>query len=228
MQVTYLGHFCFLVEVKGFKLLFDPFISGNPLAKNIDIQKIKADYIILSHGHADHCADTLEIYKNNSSATLIAMYEITEWFANLGVKSTHPMNIGGAVSFDFGTIKMVQAVHSSTLPDGKPGGSAAGFLIKTSEGDFYFAGDTALHYDMKLISFWSNTLKFAIMPIGDNFTMGYEDACIAADFVGVDKVIGAHYDSFGYIVVSHEDAKNHFKNNQKELLLLNLEETINL
>jgi L-ascorbate metabolism protein UlaG (beta-lactamase superfamily) len=228
MKVTYYGHFTFLIETQGQKLLFDPYILDNPLNKNFDLSSISVDYIILSHGHGDHCADVMEIYKHNSNATLIAMYEITDWFQKQGVQSVHPMNIGGKKSFDFGTLKMVNAVHSSMLPDGSYGGNPCGFLIQNDEASFYFSGDTALHQDMKLMPLWAPKLDFAIMPIGDNFTMGYEDACIAADFVQTDRIIGAHFDTFGFIEIDKEKAKHHFKENGKELVLIDINHSINI
>lgn len=228
MKITYYGHFTFLIETLGKRLLFDPFVSGNPLNKDFDISSIQADYIVLSHGHGDHCADVMEVHKSNPNATLIAMYEITDWFQKKGFQSVHPMNIGGKRTFDFGTIKMVNAVHSSMMPDGSYGGNPCGFLIQNEEGSFYFSGDTALHQDMKLIPLWASKLDFAILPIGDNFTMGYEDACIAADFVQTKKVIGAHFDTFGYIEIDKEKAKNYFNENGKELILIELNHSINL
>lgn len=228
MKITYYGHFTFLIETLGKKLLFDPFISGNPLNTDLDISSIRADYIILSHGHADHCADTMNIYKSNPNATLIAMYEITDWFQKKGFHSIHPMNIGGKRTFDFGTIKMLNAVHSSMMPDGSYGGNPCGFLIQNEEGSFYFSGDTALHHDMKLIPLWAPKLNFAIMPIGDNFTMGYEDAFLAANFVQTNKIIGAHFDTFGFIEIDKEKAKNHFKEKGKELILIDINHSINI
>ena len=228
MKITYYGHFTFLIETLGKKLLFDPFISGNPLNTDFDISSIRADYIILSHGHGDHCADLMDIYKSNPNATLIAMYEITDWFLKKGFQSIHPMNIGGKRSFDFGTIKMLNAVHSSIMPDGSYGGNPCGFLIQNEEGSFYFSGDTALHHDMKLIPLWAPNLDFAIMPIGDNFTMGYEDASLAANFVQTNKIIGAHFDTFGFIEIDKEKAKDHFKEKGKELILIDINHSINL
>ena len=130
------------------------------------------------------------------------------------------MNHGGKRSFEFGTVKYVNAIHSSMLPDGSYGGAPGGFVVWNNEVSFYFAGDTALTWDMKLIPITCPKLDFAILPIGDNFTMGYEDAVIASDFIQVDKIIACHYDTFGYIKINHDAAIKEFKNAGKELILL--------
>jgi L-ascorbate metabolism protein UlaG (beta-lactamase superfamily) len=226
MKITYYGHSCFGVEIKGKHLLFDPFISPNPLAAHIDIAAIPADYILQSHGHGDHIADTVAIAKR-TGATVVGAFEVTEWLAKQGVEKTHPMNIGGKWIFDFGKVKCVVAVHSSTMPDGTNGGSPMGFVIESDEGNFYFAGDTALTYDMKLIGDYRQ-IDFAFLPIGDNFTMGVDNAIIAADFVKCDKIIGMHYDTFGYIQIDKEEAKRKFARAGNELVLMNIGETIEI
>ena len=226
MKLTFYGHACFSIELEGKTLLFDPFISPNELAKDIDINSIKADYIFISHGHEDHLADVETIAKNNDS-TIVSNFEIISWLGNKGLTKAHPMNHGGSWNFDFGKVKYVNAVHSSTLPDGSSGGNPGGFVVETKEGNFYFAGDTALHMDMKLIPLFT-TLDFAILPIGDNFTMGITDAIMAAQFVEADKVVGVHYDTFGYIKIDKEIAVKKFKSNQIELLLPAIGETIEI
>ncbi|MGB0522043.1 MAG: metal-dependent hydrolase [Flammeovirgaceae bacterium] len=226
MKVTYYGHASFSVEVSGKTLFFDPFISPNELAKGVDISQLKADYVLITHGHGDHVADVETIAKQNDS-TLISNFEIISWFGEKGLEKGHPMNHGGQASFDFGTVKYVNAVHSSTLPDGSPGGHPGGFIVRTSAGNFYFAGDTALTYDMKLIGEYEQ-IDFAILPIGDNFTMGIDDAVIAADFINCDKIIGMHYDTFPYIVINHDEAKKKFHDAGKELILLDIGEGIDL
>lgn len=220
MVLTYYGHSCFGVEIKGVQLLIDPFISGNELASRIDIDAIQADYILLSHGHGDHVADAERIAKK-TGATIISNFEIVSWYEGKGIKG-HPMNHGGKVSFDFGTIKYVQAVHSSVLPDGTPGGNPGGFVIWNDEISFYFAGDTALTLDMQLIPMLCPALDFAILPIGDNFTMGIGDAIVASDFIQCDRVIGAHYDTFGYIKINKEEAVDAFKREDKQLVLMDI------
>ena len=226
MKLTFYGHACFSIELEGKTLLFDPFISPNELAKDIDINSIKADYIFISHGHEDHLADVETIAKNNDS-TIVSNFEIISWLGNKGLTKAHPMNHGGSWNFDFGKVKYVNAVHSSTLPDGSSGGNPGGFVVETKEGNFYFAGDTALHMDMKLIPLFT-TLDFAILPIGDNFTMGITDAIMAAQFVEADKVVGVHYDTFGYIKIDKEIAVKKFKSNQIELHLPAIGETIEI
>lgn len=226
MNLTFYGHSCFSVEIKGKTILFDPFISGNELAKNIDIDKIKADYILISHGHEDHVLDVERIVKN-TGAKIVSNFEIINWFAKKGIENGHPMNHGGKWTFDFGTIKYVNAVHTSSMPDGSYGGNPGGFVIESEEGNFYFAGDTALTMDMKLIGMQFG-IDFCVYPIGDNFTMGYEDAVMAAEFVNCDRVVGVHYDTFGYIEIDKDKAKKEFEANGKDLILPKIGETIRL
>ncbi len=226
MKLTYFGHACFSVEVNGKKLLFDPFITYNELAKDINVNTIEADYILLSHGHADHIADCIAIAKR-TGATVVCSWEIHEWLNKQGVEKTHPMNIGGKWNFDFGTVKCVVAQHSSALPDGTYGGNPLGFIVMSTEGNFYYTGDTALTLDMQLIPLWTK-LQFSIMPIGDNFTMDIADAARAAGFVECTKVVGVHYDTFGYIKIDKTKAIEHFASNSKELLLPDIGETIDL
>ena len=227
MNLTYYGHACFGVNVGGKNLLFDPFIRYNELAKNIDINIVPADYILISHGHEDHVADAIEI-AGRTGATIVSNYEVVSWFQAKGVKKGHPMNHGGKWKFDFGTVKYVSAIHSSALPDGAYGGNPGGFVVETGEGNFYYSGDTALNMDMQLIPMTCGKLNVALLPIGDNFTMGIDDAIIASDFVKCDKIIGVHYDTFGYIKIDHESAIKRFKDKGKELLLLNIGQTIAL
>lgn len=224
VEFTYYGHACFSITVNGKTLLFDPFITPNELAKNIDINTVKADYILISHGHEDHVADALAIAKN-TGAKLISNFEIVNWFANQGISNNHPMNTGGQFSFDFGTVKCTNAIHSSVLPDGTYGGNPMGFIIKTAEKTIYYAGDTALTIDMQLLPQSNGKIDIAILPIGDNFTMGIDDAVLAADFVKCNEVIGVHFDTFGWIKINHAAAMNAFANKGKNLHLLNIGET---
>jgi L-ascorbate metabolism protein UlaG (beta-lactamase superfamily) len=217
MKFTYYGHSCFAIEVSGKKLLFDPFITGNPLAKDkIDINSIEADYILVSHGHGDHVGDLIAIAKR-TGATVIAAYEIVNWLNAQGIDHCHPMNFG-PYNFEFGELRFTPAAHSSALPDGSYGGNPGGFLLRTAEGNCYYSGDTCLTMDMQLIPRYS-TLDFAIMPVGGNFTMNVSDAVMAAEMVQAPKVIGVHFDTFGYIVIDHENAKHAFKAAGKELIL---------
>lgn len=226
MKFSYYGHSCFSANICGKNLLFDPFITGNELAKHIDINTIKADYILLSHGHIDHVADAEAIAKR-TGATIIASYEVASWFAAKGIEKYQPMNTGGSWRFDFGTVKCVHAVHSSTLPDGSNGGNPMGFVIKSDEMNFYYAGDTALTMDMQLIPRFAK-LDVAILPIGDNFTMGIEDAATAAKMIDARRIIGVHYDTFGFIKINHQQATDFFKNQQLELILPGIGDTIEI
>ena len=226
MLITYFGHSCLGVKIGKYTLLFDPFISENKLAAHININEVETDYIFLSHGHFDHVSDTLAI-ANRTNATLIANPEVNSWFKEQGVSLTIPMNIGGKIALPFGTVRMVAAAHSSTMPDGSNGGNAGGFLVHSGEKSFYFAGDTGLTTEMKLISeFWQ--VDFAILPIGDHFTMGIDEAIIAAKFVGVKKVIGVHYDTFPYITIKKDDAIYAFAQAGIELILLPIGGSIQL
>ena len=222
MEITFYGHACFSIKTKGKTILFDPFISPNPKAKSVDVNKLTPDYILISHGHEDHLADVETIAKN-ANATLVSNFEIITWYQKKGITKVHPMNHGGSWSFDFGTVKYTNAIHSSMLPDGSYGGNPGGFLIKNDEISFYYSGDTALTMDMKLIGN-SEKLDFAVLPIGDNFTMGIDDAIIASDFINCNKIIGVHYDTFGYIEIKHKEAIEKFKAKGKELILLNIGE----
>jgi len=226
MELTYYGHSCFLVKINNERILFDPFIRPNELAKGIDIDEIKADYVVISHAHEDHTADAEYILKN-TDAKLISNWEIVTYYQKLGIKNVHPMNIGGQWVFRFGALKMVEAVHSSSFPDGTYGGSAAGFIITTDTANFYYSGDTALHLSMRLIGDFHN-IDFAILPIGDNFTMNISEALIASDYVQTDKIIPVHYDTFPFINVSKQESLVMAKESNKELLFLEIGETISI
>jgi len=223
MKVTYLGHAGLAIEVVGKHLIVDPYISANELAKNIDVSSLKADYILVTHAHQDHILDVETIAKN-TGAKIVSNYEIVTHYGAKGIDG-HPMNHGGSWQFDFGRVTYTNAIHSSSFEDGSYGGQPGGFILETAEGNIYIAGDTALTFDMKTIPLQTK-LNLAVLPIGDNFTMGYESACIAADFVQCKRVLGYHYDTFGYIEIDHQKAINHFKNNDKELILSSIGDSI--
>ncbi|MGB7841746.1 MAG: metal-dependent hydrolase [Salinimicrobium sp.] len=226
MKITHYGHSTFLIEIKGIHLLVDPFITGNEKVKEkVDVDALKADYILLTHAHQDHTLDAERIAKR-TGATIVSNFEITSHYEAKGLE-VHPMNHGGNWSFDFGNLKYVNAIHSSSFPDGSFGGQPGGFVIEGEHKNIYIAGDTAVTMDMKLIPM-STKLDLAILPIGDNFTMGIEDAIIASDFVECDKILGCHYDTFGFIEIDHEEAKRKFYEKGKDLMLLETGESIEL
>lgn len=218
MKVTYYGHACFAVEAAGKHLLFDPFITGNPRARDIRLDRVRADYILISHGHDDHMLDAVELAQR-TGAMVISNFEITEWLTARGVARTHGLNHGGAWTFDFGRVQYVNAIHSSMLPDGSYGGNPGGFVVQTAAGNFYYSGDTALTLDMKLIG-ETVPLRFAALCIGDNFTMGIEDAIRAAGFVKCHEILGVHYDTFPPIEIDRVAASASFRAAGKNLHLL--------
>ncbi|MCB9251531.1 MAG: metal-dependent hydrolase [Flavobacteriales bacterium] len=225
LNVTYYGHSCFLVETGGSKILFDPFISPNELAKEINLDGISCDYIFVSHGHPDHIAD-LEYLGKKLDCTIVSSFEICNWISDKGIKKVHSMNLGGEWDFNFGRVKMVYAAHSNSLPDGTYGGTASGFVFKNTETCFYYAGDTALTNDMNLIPLKFN-LDLAFLPIGNNYTMSAEDAALATDFIKCKKIIGMHYDTFGFIKIDHQKALESFKAKGANLTLMGIGETAN-
>lgn len=224
MQITYYGHSCFQVVVGGKRILFDPFISGNPLAQHISIEEVEADYILISHAHDDHTRDALAIARR-TGAQIVGIWEIYSWALRNGIDHAHPMNIGGSWTFDFGTVKMTAAVHSSSFADGSYGGSPAGFYIETPEGNLYYAGDTALFNGMKMLGKYHN-VDLAFLPIGNNFTMGVDDALIASRFIKCDQIIGMHFDTFGFITIDHAQAIEKFKERDRSLRLMEIGQTI--
>jgi L-ascorbate metabolism protein UlaG (beta-lactamase superfamily) len=220
MKVTYYGHSCFGLESSGIHVLFDPFISGNELASQVDLASIPADYILASHGHADHIGDLVTI-GSRTGATVVGVWEIHEWASRHGLK-THPMNTGGSWTFDFGTLRLVGAIHSSSFPDGTYAGNPVGLVLQLNEGKtIYYAGDTALHMDMQLIA-KRNAIDLAFLPIGGNFTMDVQDAVIAAEFIQCNRIIGMHYDTFGYIKIDHSAAQDLFRKAGRELILMDI------
>ena len=225
MKITFLGHASLQIEIGNTVLLVDPFISGNPKASHIDVNSLKADFILITHAHQDHILE-VEAVAKRTGATVVSNFEIVSHFDKLGING-HPMNHGGSWAFDFGRVKYVNAIHTSSFPDGTYGGQPGGFVIEGEHKNIYIAGDTALTYDMKLIPLQTK-LDLAILPIGDNFTMGIEDAIIAADFVECDKILGYHFDTFGYIEINHDAAKRKFFENDKDLMLIDIGTSIEL
>lgn len=226
MQLSFYGHACFSVEINGKKLLFDPFIRPNPEAASVDIDSIQADYILLSHGHADHVADAVYLAQK-TGATVVANWEVHEWLQKQGIESTHPMNTGGKWNFGAFAVKCVTAQHSSGLPDGSYGGNPLGFIVTAPEGSFYYAGDTALTLDMQLIPKWAK-LNFAVLPIGDNFTMDVADAIDCAEMIRCNTIVGVHYNTFGFIKIDTAAAQSAFAQAGKQLLLPAIGTTITI
>ncbi|MCS7352386.1 metal-dependent hydrolase [Thermoflexus sp.] len=195
VRVTWYGHAAFLIESDGKRILIDPFLSGNPVAP-LKAEEVEADVILITHGHADHVGDAVDIARR-TGALVISNYEIVSWFQNKGIQNTHPLHIGGGRDFDFGRVKLTPAFHGSILPDGSYGGNPAGVLLYLGKHRIYHAGDTGLFGDMKLIG--AEKLDLAMLPIGDNFTMGPADALQAARLLKPKVVIPMHYNTWDLI-----------------------------
>ncbi len=197
-KVTWLGHAAFSLAIDGVNVLVDPFLEGNPKA-SVTVDDVEADYIVVTHGHSDHVGDTVAIAKR-TGATALSNVEIANWLGKQGVENTQGLNTGGRGVFDFGTLELTIAFHSSSLPDGSYGGMPNGIVITSKEGkSFYFAGDTSLFGDMSLIG--SKSLDLAALPIGGWFTMGPEDGLKAVELLRPKAVLPLHYDTFPVIEV---------------------------
>ncbi len=195
VKIRFLGHAAFALEAVGKHILIDPFLNGNPVAP-ITPEEVEADYILVTHGHDDHIGDTVEIAKR-TGAVVVSNAEICRWLGEKGVV-TQPQHLGGGHAYPFGYLKMTYALHGSPLPDGSYGGNPGGFLLRTPEGlGLYFAGDTGLFGDMRLIG--EEGLDFAALPIGDNYTMGPDDALRAVKLLQPRLVMPMHYDTFEVI-----------------------------
>ncbi|MFZ0391836.1 MAG: metal-dependent hydrolase [Calditrichia bacterium] len=197
-ELTYLGHSAVYLKGEKGRLIIDPFLSDNPIAETRP-EDIKVDFVLLTHGHGDHLGDALQIAKAND-APIVAPFELANYCADKGAE-VHPMHIGGAHDFPFGRVKLTIAHHGSAAPDGTYTGNPCGFLITMDGKLFYHPGDTGLFYDMKLIG-EMNEIDLALLPIGDNFTMGIEDAVKAAEFLHPKEVIPIHYKTFEVIDVN--------------------------
>lgn len=217
-SIQFLWHASLLIHFWGKKLLVDPFISPNPLTKwIIDVWDITCDYILITHAHGDHIAD-VEFFAEKNGATIISNFEIGNYYEKKWCK-VHKMNHGGKYNFDFWIVKYVNAIHTSIFPDGTYWGNPGGFVIYNNEKSLYIAWDTALTYDMKLIPMTCPKLDIAVLPIGDNFTMWYEDACIASDFVECQKILWYHYDTFPPITINAQEVQKYFSEKWKKLFL---------
>jgi L-ascorbate metabolism protein UlaG (beta-lactamase superfamily) len=193
--VTFLGHGTFLVETHGTHLLIDPFLTGNPAASTT-ADLVPADVIILSHGHGDHVGDTIDV-ANRTGALVVANHEIVEWLTRQGLGNTHAQHIGGQHEFEWGSLKLTIAHHGSMLPDGSDGGNPCGLLLTLDDSTIYHAADTGLFLDMTLIG--EVGIDLAILPIGDNFTMGPDDALKAVKMIKPKQVIPDHYNTWPLI-----------------------------
>ncbi|MEJ2708703.1 MAG: metal-dependent hydrolase [Anaerolineales bacterium] len=195
VKVTWHGHAALTLDVDGTILLVDPYLSENPAAET-GPENVKADYILISHGHGDHVGDAVEIAKR-TGAMVISNFEIATWMGDKGLE-VHPQHLGGGFEYPFGYLKLTLALHGSGLPDGSYGGNPAGFLLTTKDGKkIYLACDTGLFGDMRLIG--EEGIDLAVLPIGDNFTMGPKDALRAVEFIQPKHVIPVHYNTWDLI-----------------------------
>lgn len=210
LNYTYFGHSCFLLDDGKYKVLTDPFLTENPLAA-AKPEDIECDYILVSHGHFDHLGQAEEIAKR-TGAQVLAIPEILGTMTGV---NGHGMNVGGTVKLPFGSVKMVPAIHSCMVA----GGIAAGFVVEIGGQVVYFAGDTALFSDMKLIGELCG-VTVAVLPIGDNFTMGIKEATLAAEFVGAGKVIPIHYNTWPLIAADAEDFKKQVESKGKATVIV--------
>ncbi len=226
IKVTFIGHSCFALDNGKQKILIDPYITGNPVAKSTKDQK-KADFILVTHGHGDHLGDAISLAKENN-AMIISNYELCTYCQSEGVEKIHPMHIGGGHDFPFGSVKLTIAHHGSTLGDKlQYGGNPVGFIIRTDGKVLYHAGDTGLFLDMKLIG-ELDKIDLAMLPIGDNFTMNISDAIKAVEFLKPKKAIPMHYNTFDLIACDPKDFTDGIKPLGAEGVILNFGESYEL
>jgi L-ascorbate metabolism protein UlaG (beta-lactamase superfamily) len=223
-KITFHGHSFVELNINNSVIYIDPFIEGNPLC-DIKSADAKCDYIILTHGHADHFGDTLKIAKGKN-VTVIATAELSYYLEARDIK-THAMNLGGAFNFPFGRVKLTLAHHSSSTPEGAYAGEPAGVIIHSGEKTYFHAGDTALFYDMKLIG-ETNKIDYAFLPVGDNFTMGIDDAVKAAGFLNAEYIIPVHYNTFDIIKADANEFKRKIESVGKKCIVMNAGDEIKI
>ena len=198
ISITWHGHATFSLNINGTQIVVDPFFAGNNPSAQTGVDAVSADFILQTHGHGDHIADTVGLAKR-TGATVIGNFEICNWIEAQGHENVHAMNTGGGYNFPFGRVKMTPALHSSGLPDGSYGGDPGGYLVMADGKTVYIAGDTALFSDMALIG--RAGIDVAILPVGDNFTMGPEDSVLALDYLKPKMVIPCHYNTWPPIAI---------------------------
>lgn len=224
VKLTYHGHSCFEVKSGKYNLIIDPFLKGNKNS-HIKPEDVKVDYIILSHAHGDHLGEAFEIAKRDD-ATIIAVNELANYASDKGCKA-HNMHIGGSHQFPFGRVKFTIAHHGSSSPDGRYMGEPAGIILSLDDKCIYHAGDTGLFWDMKLIG-EMNSLDAAIVPIGDNFTMGIDDAVKAIEFLNPKMAIPMHYNTFGVIEADPQEFKRKVESIGKKCIVIPFGQSIEI